>query len=259
MNHPFPEAKKSLGQNYLVDPNIKRRIAEAIGAKAGQPVIEIGPGPGAITGELLKLGAHVTAVEKDERFLPYLEDLSTAHDNRLTIEHTDVLKLNLTDLAPIPCPLAGNLPYNIGTQIVINALQTPGAFTHMVFLLQKEVVDRITAQPGSKDWGRLGVLCSALADCEKLFDVPGNAFVPKPRVTSSLVKLTPLQTPRADVDVAKLSKLTEKAFGQRRKMLRASLKGLLDIEAVEAAGIDPTRRPETLTLDEFAALTKQMA
>lgn len=253
----YPVAKKSLGQNFLVDPTLRRRIAQAIAPKPGETVIEIGPGTGALTAELLALGATVVAVEKDHRMMDGLAQLGAAHPGRLTVHEADALDVNFATLVPNgPVVLAGNLPYNIGTQIVINALDTPNAFTRLVFLLQKEVVGRLCANPADDDWGRLAVLTSLLCERADLFDVPPGAFRPVPKVMSSVVRLTPLPQPRFQVDRAKLEKVTAQAFGQRRKMLRASLKGLIDEAVLNSAGIDPTRRPETLSLAEFVALAR---
>jgi 16S rRNA (adenine1518-N6/adenine1519-N6)-dimethyltransferase len=250
-----PAARKSLGQNYLVDPHFRQKITAACKPRAGKPIIEIGPGPGSLTEGLLAAGAHVIAVEMDDRFVPLLEELAAKYPQaKLTLHIGDALKTPLHTLAGEPAPLVGNLPYNVGTQIVATALEHGQAFPHMTFLLQKEVVGRICATPGDDDWGRLGVLCDLLAKRQKLFDVPAGAFRPMPKVTSSVVTLTPLPAPRLNVNRAKLDEVTRRAFGQRRKMLRASLKGLLSEDAIRAAGIDPAARPETLTLEAFAAL-----
>ncbi|MBI1363026.1 MAG: ribosomal RNA small subunit methyltransferase A [Proteobacteria bacterium] len=250
-----PAARKSLGQNYLVDPHFRQKITNVCKPQAGKPIIEIGPGPGSLTEGLLAAGAHVIAVEMDERFVPVLEELAAKYpQGKLTLRLGDALKTPLHELAGEPAPLVGNLPYNVGTQIVVNALDHGYAFPHMTFLLQKEVVGRICASAGDDDWGRLGVLCDLLAKRQKLFDVPAGAFRPMPKVTSSVVSLVPLSAPRLDVDRKKLEEITRRAFGQRRKMLRASLKGLLSEADISATGIDPAARPETLTLESFAQL-----
>jgi len=255
-----PVARKSLGQNYLVDPHFRKKITEACKPQAGKPIIEIGPGPGSLTEGLLEAGAHVIVVEMDERFVPGLAELALKYPQaKLTIHLGDALKTPLHELAGEPAPLVGNLPYNVGTQIVANALEHgSAAFPHMTFLLQKEVVGRICAQPGDKDWGRLGVLCDLLSQRQKLFDVPAGAFRPMPKVISSVVSLKPLPTSRLEVDRKKLENLTRQAFGQRRKMLRASLKGLLTEEQITQAGQDPAARPETLPLEAFVALCAQL-
>lgn len=253
--HKDVVAKKNLGQNFLTDSHWRGRIGDACSPAAGKHFIEVGPGTGCLTEELLKAGATVLALEKDERCLPVLHDLSQVYDNRLNVIAGDAMVyLKQLPSDHSPCPLVGNLPYNIGTQIVIDALKQYGAFTEMVFLLQKEVVSRICAQPTDKDWGRLAIFCQLLADCYKLFDVPAGAFTPPPKITSSVVRLVPLVKPRYEVDIKKLEQLTQKAFSQRRKMLRASLKGLLTESAIEQAGIAANRRPETLTLEEFVTL-----
>lgn len=253
--HKDVVAKKNLGQNFLTDKHWRQRIGEACSPTPDKHFIEVGPGTGCLTEELLQAGASVLALEKDERCLPVLHDLSQTYDNRLEMIAGDAMVyLKQLPADHKPCPLVGNLPYNIGTQIVIDALKQHGAFTQMVFLLQKEVVGRICAQPTDKDWGRLAIFCQLLADCYKLFDVPAGAFTPPPKITSSMVQLIPLAKPRYDVDIAKLERLTQRAFSQRRKMLRASLKGMLTESAIETAGIAPNRRPETLSLEEFVTL-----
>jgi 16S rRNA (adenine1518-N6/adenine1519-N6)-dimethyltransferase len=180
MNHIH--ANKSLGQNFLTDPRYRERIAKSVGATAGETVIEIGPGPGALTAELLELGIHVIAVEKDERMQEPLGALATRFPNQLTVNYEDALRTRWAALGPTPVTLCGNLPYNVGTQLVIDALQTRGKFKRMVFLLQKEVVGRITASAGEDDWGRLAVFCQLHANCRKLFEVPPGAFTPAPKV-----------------------------------------------------------------------------
>ena len=247
-------ANKALGQNFLTDPNYRERIAKAVGATAGETVVEIGPGQGALTNELLSLGINVIAVEKDTRMQAPLGDLAARFPNQLTVNYQDALNTDWRNLGPTPVTLCGNLPYNIGTQLVIDALQTRGKFKRMVFLLQKEVVGRITASAGDDDWGRLALFCQLHANCRKLFDVPPGAFTPAPKVTSAVVEIIPLPAPRLQVNEPKLEQVVKVAFNQRRKMLRGSLKGLLSEEQISSCGIAPDRRPETLTLEEFANL-----
>lgn len=251
-------AKKSLGQNFLTDTFWRGRIAEAINPQPGEKLVEIGPGTGLLTEELLKRGAHVTAVEKDSRCIEHLSGLSSRYPGQLTLVEDDALRCNLLALVPADSQLVGNLPYNVGTQIVINGLYQSAHWRRMVFLLQKEVVERICAEPDTNDWGRLGIFSQLLADCHNLFEVPPGAFSPPPKVTSAVVELIPLKKPRFDVPLKKLEQLTQQAFSQRRKMLRASLKGLLTEAQIEATGIDPQRRPETLSLAEITMLANSL-
>ena len=254
-----PRPDKSLGQHFLHDKAILERIAGATGAQAGDIVLEIGPGPGALTQALLATGAHVHALEKDDRFPPYLEEIGAQYDNRLTITLADALKADYAALAPQGSILAGNLPYNVGTEIVVRGLKEYRLhFTRMVYLLQKEVVLRICAKPGTSDWGRLGVWCDLYADCHRLFDVGAGAFNPPPKVTSSVVGITPLKEPRYPVDEKKLERLLHTTFTNRRKMLRKSLKGLITEETMQELGIDPTARPETLTTKQLCDLANSL-
>lgn len=255
----FPEAKKSLGQNFLHDMNVKRRICAAINPQEGENIVEIGPGVGALTELLLEAGANVTVLEKDTRFIPILEDLNNkGYKGTIKVIEGDALADDFSSFYEEPFKLVGNLPYNIGTEIVIKALEKPHQFKSITILLQKEVIERICAKPNTKDWGRLAVLCSFLSETKYLFDVPPGCFHPVPKVMSALGQLIPMENPRFDVELKKLSRLTKQAFGQRRKMLRASLKGLLTIEQIEETGIDPQARPETLSLEDFCKLTEKL-
>ena len=257
-------ASKSFGQNFILDLNVTRRIARAA-APLGQ-VIEIGPGPGGLTRGLLMEGAaKVTVIEADERFLPALEDIAAAYPGRLEIVIGDALKITPAELLPestnktATYKIVANLPYNVATPLLINWLtETPIRWESLTLMFQKEVGDRICARPGEAAYGRLGVLSGWLTEAQTLFDVPASVFVPPPKVTSSIVQLIPRPTPLDDAAPATLEKLTAAAFGQRRKMLRASLKQLCkDPTAVlEQVGIDPTRRAETLEIQEFCALAR---
>lgn len=248
-------AKKSLGQNFLQDKNIIHKIIRAISPKEGEHILEIGPGQGALTEELLKSGANIHVLEKDERMKEPLEKLQKKHPETLHITFGDAMKENYPNLVSShPFKMVGNLPYNVGTQIVIRALATPGVFTSLTFMLQREVVDRITATPNTSDWGRLAVWCDLLCERKRLFDVPPSAFHPKPKVTSAIVQLPPLPKPRFQVERKKLEHILNKSFTQRRKMLRSSLKGVISEEQMENLGIQPTRRPETLSTEEFCKL-----
>lgn len=247
-------AKKSLGQNFLIDQNIIRKIVAAINPNEGETIVEVGPGQGAITGHLLSAGASIIALEKDERMVEPLTKLSEENDNRLTLNLGDALEVDYSNLSQGKLKFVGNLPYNVGTLIVIKALEHPEDFTTLTFMLQKEVVERICAKPSTSDWGRLGVLCDLLCDSKKLFDVPPGAFVPRPKVTSAIVQMIPLKKPRFDVDRKKLDHILRLTFGQRRKMLRATLKGVLSVDQIEELGISAQSRPETLSTEEFCKL-----
>lgn len=254
------EAKKSLGQNFLVDQNIINKIIMAIAPAQEESLIEIGPGQGALTQHLLKAGASVTAVEKDPRMPEVLTNLAKEMNGDLTIHLGDALEVNYQEDIPLPYPvkLVGNLPYNVGTQIVIHAIHHPELFSTLTFMLQKEVIDRIIAKPGSSNWGRLGVWCDLLTERAKLFDVPPSAFRPRPKVVSSIVQIKPLKKPRFDVNIKNLEIILRQAFGQRRKMLRASLKGFITTEQMKILGISPEQRPETLTTEEFCKLANSL-
>ena len=247
--------KKAFGQNFLTDKHYLRRICDAVGAEAGQTVLELGAGTGALTRALLERGAKVVCVEKDERCIPVLNDMAKEFDEgQLTVIEGDALEADFTTLAPVGSMLAGNLPYNIGTELVMMGVATGSHFKKHTYLLQKEVVQRIAAKPQSNDWGRLAIACQLQAECDHLFDVPPGAFFPPPKVTSAVVSITPLAEQKFECSRKKLEHVTRLAFGQRRKMLRASLKGTLSEEALADAGIEPTRRPETLSLEEFCKL-----
>ena len=252
----FIEAKKSLGQNFLVDQNIIRNIVAAIDPQEKETIIEIGPGQGALTAHLLAAQAHIIAIEKDERMEEPLTALAAEKGGTLNLNLTDAMNVKFEDIVTTPpVKLVGNLPYNIGTQIVFNALHKPELFGQMTFMLQKEVVERITATAGSSNWGRLGVWCDLFAERKKIFDVPPTAFRPRPKIVSAIVQLTPLEKPRYAVNIKNLELILRKSFGQRRKMLRSSLKGVFTSEQLEAIGISPQCRPETLTTEQFCLLS----
>ena len=252
-------ADKSLGQNFLIDQNILDKIAYSVRAQKGDTVIEIGPGQGALTRKMLEKGVNVIAVEYDERFIELLNDLNNqGYEGKITVHHADVLKTDLTKLTDKKVPLIGNLPYNIGTEIIFQAIRESDSFSQMLFLLQKEVVERITATVDDKHWGRLGLMCQQYADTAYLFDVPPTAFVPAPKVMSTIVELMLLDKPRFDIEHNKLERVIKTAFIKRRKMLRASLKGTLTQEQIKAADVEPTERPENLELVDFVRLAKQL-
>jgi 16S rRNA (adenine1518-N6/adenine1519-N6)-dimethyltransferase len=252
------EAKKSFGQNFLVDKNIIGKIIDAINPQEGELIIEVGPGQGALTEILLERGARVLALEKDPRMLEPLTKISEAHDNRLEIRIGDALDVDFASLADEPYKLVGNLPYNVGTQIVFNTLDARKAISQMTFMLQKEVVERIVAKQKENHWGRLAVWCDLKTTCYRLFDVPPTAFIPRPKITSSIVQLTPRPEPKYAVSDKKLSHILHSTFTKRRKMLRASLKGILSAKTVEACGINPSDRPEVLSTEDFCKLANAL-
>ena len=253
--------KKSLGQNFLLDLNLTSKIARTSGPLEGADVIEIGPGPGGLTRALLFNGARsVTAIERDDRCIAALEEISTHYPGRLKILADDAMTVDMTSLcASLEKPrIIANLPYNIGTELLvrwITATQWPPVWHSLTLMFQKEVAERIVASAGDDAYGRLGVLCGWRTDATLMFDVSRLAFTPPPKVTSSVVHITPKAAP-LDVPLAKLEIATKTAFGQRRKMLRQSLKSLGGEELLAKAGIDGTRRAETLSVDEFVTLAR---
>ncbi|WP_425090526.1 16S rRNA (adenine(1518)-N(6)/adenine(1519)-N(6))-dimethyltransferase RsmA [Tropicimonas sp. S265A] len=258
-------AKKSLGQNFLLDLNLTARIARVPGDLSGADVLEVGPGPGGLTRGLLAEGARkVLAIEKDSRCLPPLTEIAAAYPGRLEVLEGDALDINpLAHLSP-PIHIAANLPYNVGTELLVRWLTPqvwPPFWQTLTLMFQKEVANRIVAQPGSKAYGRLAILAQWRCDVQIALTLPPQAFVPAPKVHSAVVHLRALDAPRYPADAAVLNRVVAAAFNQRRKMLRASLKGLSpEIEDhLNAVGIEPTRRAETLSLEEFCALARQLA
>lgn len=253
-------ARKSLGQNFLLDLNLTRKIARAAMPWTDvQSVIEIGPGPGGLTRALLLEGApKVTAIERDERCLGALADLVQAAEGRLVLHPGDALESDFAALAPAPWQVVANLPYNIATPLILNWVAQARNFTRITVLVQKEVAERLAAKPGGKTYGRLAVAAQWRCSVRMLFDIGPKAFVPPPKVTSTLVELEPREKPLAEAEPAKLERVTAAAFNQRRKMLRAALRSLWpDADAkLQQAGIDPTRRAETLSIEEFCALAR---
>lgn len=253
-------AKKALGQNFLLDINLTRRIARAAGNLADTHVIEVGPGPGGLTRALLLEGAaHVTAIERDARCLSALAELADAFPGRLTLVEGDALATDMTKLADGPAKIVANLPYNIATPLLtgwLSAEPWPPWYDRMILMFQREVAERITARPDEKPFGRLGVLAQWRCEAEILFDVDRRAFTPPPKITSSVVSLKPRAEPLFPARRATLEKITAAAFGQRRKMLRSALKSLVpDPEDLLArAGIAPTARAEELDLAAFGRL-----
>ena len=264
------EARKALGQNFLFDLNLTAKIARAAGPLAGITVVEVGPGPGGLTRALLSEGARkVVAIERDERCLAALAEIAAHWPGRLEIVAADALATPLADLAARadggPMRVCANLPYNIATPLLVSWLESepwPPVFDRLTLMFQREVAERIVATPQNRaEYGRLGVLCGWRTAARSLFDVPPSAFTPAPKVTSSVVELVPRPAPAA-CDLKTLSELTLAAFGQRRKMLRQSLKAFagfrgLDLAAwLGAAGVEPTRRAEEIDVDTFAALAR---
>ena len=258
-------AKKSLGQNFLLDLNLTARIARVAGDLAACDVLEIGPGPGGLTRGLLAMGARrVLAVEKDARCLPALAEIAAAYPGRLQVIEGDALQVDpLAHLAP-PIRVAANLPYNVGTELLVRWLTPPAwppFWQSLTLMFQKEVAQRIVAAPGSKAYGRLAVLAQWRCDARIALELPPEAFTPPPKIRSAVVHLTALPEPRYPADPAVLQRVVAAAFNQRRKMLRAALKGLApDIVAVlEGAGIAPTARAEEIPLEGFCALARALA
>lgn len=256
-------ARKSLGQNFLLDLNLTGRIARAAGPLDGVTAVEIGPGPGGLTRALLANGAkRVIAIERDERCIEALQEIAEAAPGRLTIVSGDALTADLRPhLDGGPARIAANLPYNIATPLLINWItpeQWPPWFDRLVLMFQREVAERIVAAPGSKTYGRLSVLTQWRTDAKILFDINPSAFVPAPKVTSSVVQLIP-KSPLA-CDRHTLERVTGAAFGQRRKMLRQSLKslGVDPMTLLAAAGIEPTRRAEEIPVAGFVALANAL-
>jgi len=256
-------AKKALGQNFLFDLNLTSKIARSAGRLEGVVVIEVGPGPGGLTRALLAEGAErVVAIERDERCLSALSEIADRYPGRLEVIPGDALKTDFAKLAngASPVKIVANLPYNVGTELLVRWLTVepwPPFYESLTLMFQREVAERIVAQPGDSGYGRLGVLAGWRTEAQIVFDVPPQAFTPPPKVTSSVVHITPRTNP-LPVDGAKLAKVTEAAFGQRRKMLRQSVKSLGGEALLARAGIDPTRRAETLSIAEFVSLAQNI-
>jgi len=252
-------ARRALGQHFLLDLNLTRRIARAAGDLTTGTVIEVGPGPGGLTRALLDLGArHVIAIERDARCIPALSEVQAAFPGRLTVMLADALETDAGRLGTPPRRIVANLPYNVATPLLLKWLESPDAFVGLTLMFQKEVADRLTARPRTKDYGRLTVLTRWLAEARRLFDIPARAFTPPPKVTSTVVQLTPRPVPLHPADRAQLERVTAAAFGQRRKMLRQSLKSLTpDPGALLAqAGVPETARAEELDVGQFCALAR---
>ena len=255
-------ASKALGQNFLFDMQLLDRIAAVPGSLEGQSVFEVGPGPGGLTRALLQAGAKVTAVERDERCLPALSELADHFPGKLTLINEDALALDHGSLFDGPFHILSNLPYNVGSALLVkwlSAPQWPPQWQSLTLMFQREVADRIVAQPGSSAYGRLSILAQWRSTAKLAMTVHRSAFTPPPKVMSAVVHIVPTAQPEG-VDFAKLEILTQTAFSQRRKMLRQSLKKLPGgLEALEQAGIDSQRRPETLAVSEFVELARLLS
>lgn len=254
------EARKSLGQHFLFDLNLTGRIARGAGNLENGTTIEIGPGPGGLTRALLDNGARrVIAIERDDRAIAIQQEIAAAYPGRLEIIAGDALEVDAAELGDAPRRIVANLPYNISTVLLLNWLRRAEAFESMTLMFQAEVVDRLAAKPKSPDYGRLSVITQWRCDVQPLFNVAREAFTPPPKVLSTVVKLEPRAEPLAPCRMETLERVTAAAFGQRRKMLRSSLKSLGDADALLAAtGIEPTRRAEEVDVAGFCALARAL-
>ncbi len=254
-------ANKSLGQHFLLDASLCMRIARAAGPLDDVTVLEIGPGPGGLTRALLESGAHrVVAIERDVRCLAALTELTYIWPDRLEIIKGDALKVDVAARLDGPAKIVANLPYNVGTALLLGWLKTPERYRSMTLMFQKEVAARLTAAPGSGDYGRLSILAQWRCETRRLFDVSAKAFTPSPKVTSSVVQLVPRSKPLFPAEAEALTRVTRAAFGKRRKMLRVALKGLVNEPETFLAsqGIDPKARAETLDIEAFCALARAL-
>jgi 16S rRNA (adenine1518-N6/adenine1519-N6)-dimethyltransferase len=252
-------AEKSLGQNFLLDLNLTGRIARSAGSLDDTTILEIGPGPGGLTRAILALHPKkVVAIEKDRRCLQALADIGDAYPGKLQVLNSDALEIDETILFDGQAKIIANLPYNVATPLLIKWLDQPDRFSSMTLMFQKEVADRITALPKTKAYGRLTILCQWLCTCTRQFDISPKAFTPPPKVTSTVVQLVPRPSPAFPANRKILEKVVAAAFGQRRKMLRASLKPLgrpTDI-LLKDANIEPTLRAEELSVEDFCRLAR---
>lgn len=251
-------ASKALGQNFLLDEQLLARIAAIPGDLAGASVFEVGPGPGGLTRAALKAGARVTAVEMDRRCIPALEELGTAFPGQLTVIEGDAMKVDARALAGEGAHILANLPYNVGTHLLVGWLSAEWKpwWASLTLMFQQEVAERIVAPVGSDAYGRLAVLSQWRSDAKIAMRVHRSAFTPPPKVMSAVVHITPAQAPDG-VKLATLERVTAAAFGQRRKMLRQSLKGVPGaLEALEELGLDPQRRAETLSVEDYVAIAR---
>jgi 16S rRNA (adenine1518-N6/adenine1519-N6)-dimethyltransferase len=256
-------AKKAFGQHFLLDLNLTRKIVRLAGPMDGRAVIEVGPGPGGLTRPLLEAGARVIAVEKDRRFLPLLEELAAAADGALTVIEADALKVDelalLAEHTPgLEASIVSNLPYNVGTALLLKWLTGPFRPAAMTLMFQKEVAERIVAGAGDEAYGRLSIISQALCQAEIVMDLPARAFTPPPKVASAVVRLTPLLDRPAAGLIDALEMVTAAAFGQRRKMLRSSLRNLGGETLCTAAGLAANARAEVVPMAGFLALAQAL-
>jgi 16S rRNA (adenine1518-N6/adenine1519-N6)-dimethyltransferase len=247
-------ARKRFGQNFLHDQRVIQRIVSAIRPRSDQVLLEIGPGQGALTGSLLETGCTLRAVELDRDLVAILQH-RFGGDQRFHLQQGDALAVELLSITSEKVRVVGNLPYNISTPLIFHLLKQSASIIDMHFMLQKEVVERLAAPPGNRDYGRLSIMTQYFCQVEPLFEVPPGAFSPQPKVQSAVLRLTPHQTlPHAAQSIAALQNIVRTAFNQRRKTLRNALQTLLSVEQIAGLGIDPGARPETLSLAAFVAL-----
>ncbi|HET6941549.1 MAG TPA: 16S rRNA (adenine(1518)-N(6)/adenine(1519)-N(6))-dimethyltransferase RsmA [Sphingomicrobium sp.] len=255
------QASKALGQNFILDRQLLARIASVPGPLSGQTAYEVGPGPGGLTHALLETGASVVAVERDRRCLPALANLEAKYPGKLRVIDADALKIDERSEAGDGAHVISNLPYNVGTALLLRWLSEPWSpwWQSLTLMFQREVAERIVAAPGSKNFGRLSVLSQWRSDARIVLNVHRSAFVPPPKVMSAVVHIVPKEMP-AGVDPKVLEKLTEAAFGQRRKMLRSSLKAMpRALDTLEKLGVDSSRRAETVSVSEFVAIARELS
>lgn len=252
-------ARKSLGQHFLFNENLTRRIAKSSGDLSGINIIEIGAGPGGLTRSLLETKAlSVVAIERDKKCIGALEELQKYSKNRLSIIEGDALNIDLINLTPHPRRIIANLPYNIATQLLINWVKQANEYRGFTLMFQREVAERITAKPNSKSYGRLSIICQWLTDARKLFDIAPSSFFPQPSVTSSVIAMETRKMPLASADMNKLELVTRLAFGQRRKMLRRSLQSIGGSDLLLKANIQETFRAEELTVEQYCDLANAL-
>jgi 16S rRNA (adenine1518-N6/adenine1519-N6)-dimethyltransferase len=254
-------ASKALGQNFILDRQLLARIAAVPGCLDGQTAYEVGPGPGGLTNALLEAGANVVAVERDRRCLPALAELQAHHPNKLRVLDADALRIDERAEAGDGAHIVSNLPYNVGTALLLRWLNGPWPpwWRSLTLMFQREVAERIVAASGSKDYGRLSILSQWRSDARIVMNVHRSSFVPPPKVMSAVVHIVPNEMPDG-VESGVLERLTEAAFGQRRKMLRSSLKELPGaLDTLESLGIDSARRAETVSVPEFVAIARELS
>ncbi|MFY9287625.1 MAG: 16S rRNA (adenine(1518)-N(6)/adenine(1519)-N(6))-dimethyltransferase RsmA [Alphaproteobacteria bacterium] len=252
-------ARKSLGQHFLCDLNLTRSIAEEAGDLSDHTVFEIGPGPGGLTRALLSTKAKkIIAIEKDHRCIAALQEVIAASEGRLEVLEGDALKMDLTTLSNKPRAVVANLPYNIGTELLLNWLHHMEDFTSLTLMFQAEVADRLAAGPDNKTYGRLSVIAQFCCSVQRVMDLPARAFTPPPKVDSAVVHLMPRQDRPKDIALKDIEKVTMAAFGQRRKMLRSSLKPLGGEDLLKRAGINPELRAENLSVQDFETIVRNL-